>query len=194
MSESALPSDPVPPAAVARDRLRLPNDLMVCFRTVTDGDEPEILAFLSRLSDQSRRFRFFCAAIDLRAEVHREMTGNDDDHHGLLARLAGGRVVGHAIYIRLPGKSRAEVAVEVADDLHHLGLATQLMIRLAEHAEARGITGFFAEVLPENRDMLAVFADAFDTTSVTGLDAIEIEFATSGWRTANTHLESARSR
>jgi GNAT superfamily N-acetyltransferase len=194
MSESPLPSDPVPPATVVGDRLRLPNDLMVCFRTVTGGDEPAILAFLSRLSDQSRRFRFFCAAIDLRAEVHREMTGNDGDHHGLLARLAGGRVVGHAIYIRLPGKSRAEVAVEVADDLHHLGLATQLMIRLAEHAEAREITGFFAEVLPENRDMLAVFADAFDTTSVTGLDAIEIEFATSGWRTANTHLESARSR
>jgi hypothetical protein len=91
--------------------LRLPNDLMVCFRAVTDGDEPAILAF-----------------------------------------------------------------------------------RLAEHAEAQGITGFFAEVMPENRDMLAVFADAFDTTSVTGLDAIEIEFATAGWRTARTHLLSARSR
>jgi GNAT superfamily N-acetyltransferase len=194
MSESPLPSDPVPTVTVAGDRLRLPNDLMVCFGTVTDEDEPAILAFLSQLSDQSRRFRFFCAAIDLRAEVHREMMGNDGDHHGLLARLPGDRVVGHAIYIRLPGKSRAEVAVEVADDLHHLGLATQLMIRLAEHADARGISGFFAEVLPENRDMLAVFADAFDTTSVTGLDAIEIEFATSGWRTANTHLLSARSR
>jgi GNAT superfamily N-acetyltransferase len=97
-----------------------------------------------------------------------------------------------AIYVRLPGMSRAEVGVEVADDLHHLGLATQLIIRLARRAEARGITHFFAEVLAENRDMLAVFRDAFATVSVTGPDAIEIEFPTSGWRAAQTRFPSAR--
>jgi hypothetical protein len=38
---------------------------------------------------------------------------------------------------------RAEVAVEVADDLHQLGLATLLVIRLAQFAEDRQITHFF---------------------------------------------------
>jgi acetyltransferase len=162
----------------------------VVLAPVRTEDEPAILVFLTHLSAQSRRRRFFSAAIDLRAETHREMTGGGADHHGLLAWSAGVGVVGHAIYVRLPSGPRAEVAVEVADDLHHLGLATQLVIRLAEHAEAREITGFFAEVLPENADMLAVFRHAFATVSIHGPDAIEIEFPTSGWRAAEARLRS----
>lgn len=38
----------------------------------------------------------------------------------------------------------------MADDQHHLGLATQLVIRLAEFAEHRQITRFFALVRSEN--------------------------------------------
>jgi hypothetical protein len=37
--------------------------------------------------------------------------------------------------VRLPQAERAEAAVEVADDLHHLGLATLLLIRLTQFAE-----------------------------------------------------------
>ena len=175
------------------DVLSLRNGLEVAFAEAGAEDEPAILEFLTHLSAQSRRRRFFGAAIDLRAETHRELLGDGCDHHGLLAWCADLKVVGHAIYIRLPGGSRAEVAVEVADDLHHCGLATQLIIRLARHAEAAEITQFFAEVLPENRDMLAVFRDAFATVSVAGPDAIEIEFPTSDWRTADARFQSARS-
>ncbi len=79
--------------------------------------------------------------------------------------------------------------MEVADDLHHLGLATQLVIRLARFAEHRDITLFFAEVLLENRDMLAVFRDGFATISVNGPDAIEIEIDTGGWRAAEARFD-----
>jgi GNAT superfamily N-acetyltransferase len=179
--------------ALAED-LCLRNGLDVVLAPARDEDEPAILEFLTHLSALSRQRRFFSAAVDLRAETHREMTGDDADHHSLLAWSAGVGVVGHAIYFRLPGQSRAEVAVEVADDLHHLGLATQLIIRLARHAQTRGITQFFAEVLPENRDMLAVFRDAFATVSVAGPDVIELEFPTSGWPEADRRFQSARSR
>jgi GNAT superfamily N-acetyltransferase len=172
----------------------LRNGLEISLATARAEDEPAILEFLTHLSEQSRRRRFFSAAIDLRAETHRELSGDEADHHGLLAWSTGLGVVGHAIYVRLPRQSRAEVAVEVADDLHHLGLATQLIIRLAQYAQAREINQFFAEVLPENRDMLAVFRDAFTTVSVAGPDAIEIEFPTSGWSEADRRLQSARSR
>jgi hypothetical protein len=77
----------------------------------------------------------------------------------------------------------------VADDLHHLGLATLLVIRLAQSAEDRQITSFFAEVLAENRDMLAVFRDGFDAVTVTTRDVIEIEFPTSSWRAAHARFE-----
>lgn len=176
------------------DDLCLRDGLAVSFRPVRVDDEAAILEFLTHLSAESRRRRFFTGAIDLRAETHREMTGEIADHHGLLASVAGRGVVGHAIYVRAPRCTRAEIAVEVADDLHHLGLATQLVIRLAQHAEDHDITRFYAEVLPENSDMLAVFRDAFATVSVTGPDAIEVEFPTAGWRAAQAHFQPARSR
>lgn len=169
--------------------LRLRNGLRASLRPVGVDDESEILEFLTNLSAESRRRRFFDAAIDLRAETHRELALPPADQHGLLARIAGRGVVGHAIYVRLPLTTRAEVAVEVADDVHHLGLATQLMIGLAQHAEECHITHFFANVLPENKDMLAVFRDAFATVSVHGLDAIEIQFPTSGWRAAHARFQ-----
>lgn len=181
-------------ADVLADDVCLRDGFDVSFRPVCVDDEAAILEFLTHLSAESRRRRFFTGAVDLRAEAHREMTGEIVDHHGLLASVAGRGVVAHALYVRAPRCTRAEVAVEVADDLHHLGLATQLVIRLAQHAEDHDITRFYAEVLPENRDMLAVFRDAFATVSVTGADAIEIEFPTSGWRAADAHFQSARPR
>jgi hypothetical protein len=169
--------------------LHLRNGLQVSLRPVGVDDESEILEFLTNLSPESRRRRFFTAAVDLRAETHRELAVSPADQHGLLARVAGRGVIGHAIYVRLPLATRAEVAVEVADDFHHLGLATQLVIGLAQDAEERHITEFFADVLPENNDMLAVFRDAFATTSVQGLDAIEVQFPTSGWRAAHARFQ-----
>lgn len=167
----------------------LRNSLAVSVRAVTCGDEAAIFAFLVGLSVGARRLRFFSVGIDLRAEAHRGAAGDDADHHGLLAIAPGRGVVGHAIYVRAPGAGRAEVAVEVADDLHHLGLATLLIIRLAQFAEECQITRFFAEVLPENSDMLAVFRNGFAATTVNGRDEVDVEFATSSWRTAQGRFE-----
>ena len=171
------------------DRLCLRDGLTVVARSVTLEDEHAIWRFLTELSIDSQRLRFFTGAADLRAEARRGAAGDDADHHGVLASAPGRGVVGHATYVRVAGSDRAEVAVEVADDLHHLGLATLLMIRLARWAEAHQIMRFFAEVLPENHDMLAVFHDAFVTTTRRGVDAIEVEFPTSGWQAADTRFD-----
>ena len=106
VAASAGPPSTVPP----RSRLA------VSIRPVTSGDEALIFAFLADLSVGSRRQRFFSAAVDLRAEAHRGAAGDDADHHGVLAILSDRGVV--AVYVRLPASDRAEVAVEVADDLH----------------------------------------------------------------------------
>jgi GNAT superfamily N-acetyltransferase len=176
-------------SATLAPELHLRNSLTVSVRAVTCEDEASIYEFLAGLSLDSRRLRFFSAVIDLRAEAHRGVAGDDVDHHGVLAIALGRGVVGHAIYVRIPDSERAEVAVEVADDLHHLGLATLLMIRLAQFAEDRQITCFFAEVLPENGDMLAVFRDGFAAATVTDRDQVEIEFSTASWRAAHARFE-----
>lgn len=176
------------PVALGRD-LQLRDGRKVSVRPVTPDDEEAILEFLTGLSEGSRRLRFFSAAVDLRAEARRGAAGEDSEHHGLLALAPGRGVVGHAVYVRQPHSERAEVAVEVADDFHHLGLATLLMIRLAKLAEERRITRFFAEVLPENRDMLAVFRDGFAASTLIGRDDVEVEFSTSSWREAHARFE-----
>jgi Acetyltransferase (GNAT) family len=182
-------AEPLAAPIVLAPELHLRNGLTVSVRVVTCDDEALIFKFLATLSVGSRRLRFFSAAIDLRAEAHRGAAGADADHHGVLAVAPEQGVVGHAIYVRLPDSQRAEVAVEVADEFHHLGLATLLMIRLAQCGEARQITGFFAEVLPENRDMLAVFRDGFAASTVTGRDQVDVEFPTSSWRAAHARFE-----
>jgi hypothetical protein len=162
----------------------LRNQLDVSIRTVTAEDEPSILQFLAGLCDDSRRLRFFSAGVDLRAEAHRGAAGDDVDHHGVLAIAPERGVVGHAIYVRVPGCEWAEVAVEVVDDLHRMGLATALLIRLAQFAESHQIASFFAEVLPENGDMLTLFGDGFGARTVGRSGEVDVLFATSSWRRA----------
>jgi GNAT superfamily N-acetyltransferase len=185
----AQPAREVMVSVALAPELRLRNGVTVSVRTVTREDEALIFGFLSCLTDGSRRLRFFSAAVDLRIEAHRGAAGDDSDHHGLLATAPGRGVVGHAIYVRAPHSERAEVAVEVAEDFHHLGLATLLVTRLAQFAEQRQITYFFAEVLPENRDMLAVFRDGFGATTRRRQDEVDVEFPTSRWRAAHALFE-----
>lgn len=183
-----VPGSPMKASVGRAVEFRLRNRLVVTIRAVTREDEASIFEFLAGLSLASRRMRFFSAAVDLRAEAHRGAARDDADHHGVLAIMPERGVVGHAIYVRVPGTDRAEVAVEVSDDLHRMGLATVLLIELAQLAEARQITCFFAEVLPENRDMLTIFCDGFGAETVGGRDEVDVEFPTSSWRRAQAGL------
>jgi len=65
-----------------------------------------------------------------------------------------------ASYERWPGRNEAEAAFMVADDHHGQGIATLLLEHLAAIARSNGIEHFTAEVLADNRAMLAVFAKA----------------------------------
>lgn len=94
-----------------------------------------IREFLDRFCLDSRRMRFFSAAADMRLAAHWAASVDAKERLGLLALDAYERVLGHAAYVRVDG-TEAEVAVEVADDMHHLGLGTMLLLRLGRLAEA----------------------------------------------------------
>jgi hypothetical protein len=72
----------------------------------------------------------------------------------------------------------------VADDLHHLGLGTHLVARLARTGSEHGIERFFAEVLPENGEMLTVFHDGFAPTQHRVDGVVRVEFPTANWSLA----------
>lgn len=163
--------------------VRLRDGSLVTVRAAAPSDEPALRSFLDGLGLEARRMRFFSAAANLDYAAHLgSATGTD--RCGLLAHDETGVLVGHATYVQLDAR-HAEVAVEVADHLHGRGLGTILIERLAEVAEARGITHFVAEVLCENRAMLDVFREGFDARVVRQEGPEErVEFLTSGWRLA----------
>src|SRR5581483_8209051 len=142
--------------------------------------------FLDGLCLEARRTRFFTGAVDV-GKMTSYLAETRPDRIGLLALDDAGTIIGHAICIELaPG--RAEVAVEVADDLHGQGLGTILIERLAELAERRGIATFVAEVLPENHAMLDVFRDGFDARVGWSEGVDKVEFPTAAWRLARTRF------
>jgi acetate---CoA ligase (ADP-forming) len=68
-------------------------------------------------------------------------------------------VAGHAVYHRVDYDS-AEVALEVADDLHGRGIGTILLAHLTAAAEREGIGTFMATVHPANHKMFQVFRES----------------------------------
>src|ERR1700719_1613191 len=80
------------------------------------------------------------------------------DHEALVAApLLSAEIVGECRYIRLPDQpDTAEVGVTVVDAWQGRGLGSALLARLSEHALQAGIEYFTAEVLAENRTMLAL--------------------------------------
>lgn len=169
--------------------VRLRDGSRVTVRPATAADEPALRAFLTGLCLEARRLRFFSGAVDIGSAAHLAAT-TDTRHYGLIAHDEEGVLVGHATYVKLD-ETRAEVAVEIADNLHGRGLGTILIERLAIIAEQNGITHFVAEVLCENRAMLDVFREGFDARVVRqeGPD-LRVEFLTASWRLARERFAS----
>jgi GNAT superfamily N-acetyltransferase len=172
----------------APELVKLRDGSSVTVRTVGPGDEAPMRAFLMSLCASSLRLRFFTAGANVADAAHWAAC-TPADRYGLLAHDQAGVLVAHAVYVQLD-RTRAEVAVEVADHLHGRGLGTILMQRIGAVAQERGITHFVAEVLPENRAMLDVFRDGFDAHVALHEGIDTVEFPTSAWRLARERFGS----
>jgi acetyl coenzyme A synthetase (ADP forming)-like protein len=147
-------------------------------RPVGAEDEEAIHEFLESLHPESRMFRFFSIATDLRA-VARSMVDVDYSRRYGLVAIRDETVVGQGLYFG-DGPDDAEVAFAVADRLQGKGLGTLLLAHLAEVASENGISVFWAEVMPQNYRMLEVFRESgfpVETSSEPG--AIRVELPTS---------------
>jgi len=180
-------SDPkASPSALESVALR--DGRRVTVREATAADEPAIGEFLTGLCLETRRLRFFGVGLDV-ARVAHTIGPTRADRLGLVSLDAAGTIVGHAVCIDLKNR-RAEIALEVADEMHGLGLGTILVERLAELAEARGITTLVAQVLPDNHAMLEVLRDGFDASVRWREGVDEVEFPSASWRLARERFGS----
>jgi GNAT superfamily N-acetyltransferase len=175
------------PPPTGAELIRLRDGSSVTVRAAGALDEPALRTFLKGLSSEARRLRFFTGAADLDCAAHLA-AATGAGRYGLIAHDQTGLPVGHAIYIQLD-ETRAEVAVEVADELKGRGLGTILIARLAAVAEDHGITHLVAEVLPENHAMLDVFRDGFDARVTFHQGTQMVNFPTSARRLAGERFD-----
>jgi len=138
-------------------------------RPIRAEDAEALQRFQMQQSEQSSYFRFFAPVSKLTDRELDFFTNVDyGDRVALVAvrpntkaddPLSAEDVIGVARYdIVAPGQ--ANVAFNVADPMHGLGLGSVLLEHLAAAARERGVFRFTAEVLPDNLAMLAVFRDA----------------------------------
>lgn len=129
-------------------------------RPITPEDREALRAFHERQSPDSRYRRYFSPKPQLSsAELDRFCTVDFVDRAALVVELRG-EMVGWSSYERWANRPDADAAFMVDDAHHGAGIATLMLEHLAAIARSNGIERFTAEVLADNRPMLAVFARA----------------------------------
>jgi acetate---CoA ligase (ADP-forming) len=145
-------------------------------RAPTADDTEGLVAFFAGLSDRSLYLRFH-GARRVDEKLVEPFLDPDWSSFGALVGTLGERIVALASYARLRDPDTAEIAFAVADEEQGRGIATRLLEQLALRAAEAGISGFVAEVMAENRAMLAVFADAgFELTRELEQGEVELRF------------------
>jgi acetate---CoA ligase (ADP-forming) len=159
-------------------------------RPVRPDDEVDLRTFLHGLSESSIAFRFFSGGVNIDRMARWAADTDYRDRFGLVALRHAGGIGAHASYVRGVG-DRAELALEVADDLQGLGIGTLLVAHLAEAAIANGISAFDGVVMPENHKMLEVFRESgFPVRMRSEPGEIIVEFPTSFTADALARFES----
>ncbi|MFG2549340.1 GNAT family N-acetyltransferase [Streptomyces sp. NPDC048581] len=137
----------------------LADGTTVCIRPVRRDDHDQVQGLYEEMSPETLRLRFF--AVSRRSAATAADRACAEQHPGYRSLLAetGGRVIGLAEYDSGGAGDTAEISIAVADGLHHRGVGTLLVEHLVSAARAEGITGFTADALSENHEVLKLFAD-----------------------------------
>ena len=140
----------------------------VSVRIASPKDAEGLRRMLSRASSETIYLRFHIAYVGVPGWMLGLMLGVGQRDVEALVAVAGGEVVGHAMYVGLGAGDAAEMAIIVEDEWQSQGVGKLLLLRLAERARLRGIGAFVAEVLGTNRSMLGLAAMFPETRYTTG--------------------------
>ncbi len=129
-------------------------------RPISPLDADAVQAFHVRQSQNSIYLRFFTYKAKLSAKELKRFTEVDHRDRVAFVITRGADIIGIGRYDRLDDPHEAEVAFNVSDHHQGRGVGSILLEHLAAAARENGIRRFSAEVLPENRKMITVFAEA----------------------------------
>lgn len=138
-----------------------PENQKVTFRPIKPTDERALQEFFYSLPDQDVYYRFLSA---MRVFPHRNtqsMCNIDYEHEmaivGVTGEVGNETIIALGRYILDQKTNMAEVDFAVRTEWQRLGIGTFLLHYLTEIARSKGISGFTAYVLADNRKMLSVF-------------------------------------
>lgn len=140
--------------------ITLKNQRQVLLRPARSTDGPGIRELFFKLPADDVYTRFFRRVKALsNREIQRLCNFSYESEVGFVA-VTGPReqevIVGQCCYFENPSTNLAETAFLVDPQWQGTGLGSAMQRRMAEHAKARGLRGFEAEILPENSKMLAL--------------------------------------
>ena len=149
-----------------RTEERLRTGLVVVIRAVLSDDRARLAKAFANLERESVYTRFFSYKNELTdAELARIDAMDFVSEVMLVTTVPAGddeTIIASARYIALDGPPPrvAEVAFAVEEDYQGLGIAGRMLVHLVAIARTMGIQRFEADVLPENKAMIAVFLRA----------------------------------
>lgn len=154
----------------------------VVVRPIGPDDAPELERFYERLTEESRRLRFFAVTRGLSHGQSASFCSTDHDHReGFVATLTENgvsRIVGH-VCLEPAGDGRAEVAIAVADELQGRGIGRRLMVAAFDWARWANVGTLVATMLTTNvgiHRLVSSLGVPF-RLSQTGGDATTVEIA-----------------
>jgi RimJ/RimL family protein N-acetyltransferase len=150
--------------------ISLKNSKQVMLRPARASDADGIRELFFKLPATDIYTRFFRRVLALsNKDVERLCNFSYENEVGFVA-VTGPRelevIVGQACYFVSPTTNMAETAFLIDPAWQGTGLGGALQQRMVEHAKARGLRGFVAEILLENTKMIALARKGSDKVSV----------------------------
>ncbi len=160
--------------AVEEERqLQLKDKRPVLLRPAGPADGDAIRGLFHQLPEHDIYTRFFRRLRGLSSrDVQRLCNLNFETEFAMVACVGSRenpKIVAHAMYMIDPGTNLAETAFMVHPEWQGQGLGALLQRRMSEHAKARGVRGFVAEVLANNEHMIKLARGLADNVQVESL-------------------------
>ncbi len=141
---------------------KLSNDMDIIIRPIRPEDAELEQDFHSRLSADTKYFRFMQALQELTPEMIVRFTQIDYDREMAFIAITHNpdlnqtKELGVGRYVMSPDGKSVEFALVVVDDAQGLGVGTKILIELMRSAKDKGMEIFTGEVLTANKPMLGL--------------------------------------
>jgi len=141
-----------------------PGNVPVHFRAIKPSDEEDMRKLFYRFSDKAVYYRYFSPIKTMPHMMMQEYVNVDYGHTmsivGLAEESGRERIIAEGRYVLSTDRPYADVAFVIDEKFQGLGIGTFLLNLLISIARKRGVEGFTADILIENKPMLKVFEKA----------------------------------